>query len=162
MRVEREQRRSSTTCWRRVSSLFTPFLLSAFEMSSTAHRSCLPRARIGTGTRAGSEAAEESQGGQERAAGHESQCGCTVSRAPALRFRPACAQRAPGLVAVELQGRGEGRGGGCGRKARWASGRGQGREQSTRNGASASSLVRLLLAPVLRVCDKCASSSRVY
>ena len=102
MRVERERRRSRTTYWRRVSSLSAPFPLSAFATRSTTHRSCLPRAREGTGTQAESKAAEESRRGQERVAGHEGRHGHTLARAPALRFHPACGRRASGLVAVEF------------------------------------------------------------
>ena len=103
-KVKRGRRRSRTTCSRRVSSLFAPFPLSAFETSSTARCSRLPRAQRGTGTRAGSEAAEESRGGQERAAGHERRCERTVSCAPALRFRPACARRALGWSLLSFEG----------------------------------------------------------
>ena len=104
MTVERERRRSRTTYERRVSSLSVSFPLFAFATSSATPRSCLPRARGGT-PRAGSEAAEESRGGQERAAlaGHEGRRGRTVARARAVRFSPARAQQICRLFAVEFR-----------------------------------------------------------
>ena len=111
--------RARETTRARCLSCFCSLLSSYVSATSLrAHRCRGARAR---GEGRAPTARRASGRGQERVAEHEGRRRHAVSHASALRPCPVSARRAPGLIAVELRGCGEGWGGGCGRNERRAS-----------------------------------------